>query len=171
MTELERFIEQWNRLAGGTAAVMRTLPESQYDFRPDPGGRSIGEAAWHLAEIDGYLSYAIQRGRFDGEKPPNIARPRNVGELAPAYEVVHREAVDRIALLGPSELDRTMTYLDGSVLSVRQILWERLLLHAAHHRGQLVLLNRLAGGIPPGVAGRNREETAAQKRAAEPATV
>jgi len=40
-------------------------------------------------------------------------------------------------------------------------LW--LLLHAVHHRGQLTLLCRLAGGIPPGLFGRTREDSTARQ--------
>jgi uncharacterized damage-inducible protein DinB len=170
MNELKTILDTWDDLAEGTLSLMRTLPAGQYDFRPDTGGRSIGELAWHLAELDGYLSYAIQRGAFDGEKPPNIARPKTIDGLASGYDVVHREAVVRVSALTEADLDRTLPYVDGTPVSFRQLLWSKLLLHAAHHRGQLVLLARLAGGVPPGVAGRTREETAAQ-RAAQAAAV
>ncbi|HUC73676.1 MAG TPA: DinB family protein [Vicinamibacterales bacterium] len=43
-------------------------------------------------------------------------------------------------------------------------LW--LLLHAVHHRGQLTLLCRLAGGIPPGLFGRTREDSTARQTVA-----
>ena len=58
-TELQELLKEWGREAEGTIAVMQALPKDQYDFRPDPSGRSIGELAWHLAEIDGYLSFGI----------------------------------------------------------------------------------------------------------------
>jgi uncharacterized damage-inducible protein DinB len=45
------------------------------------------------------------------------------------------------------------------------ILWFVLLHHAIHHRGQLVLLTRLAGGVPPGIYGPTREEMAAMRGA------
>jgi uncharacterized damage-inducible protein DinB len=38
-----------------------------------------------------------------------------------------------------------------------------LLSHLIHHRGQLVLMTRLAGGTPPGMYGPTREEMAAMK--------
>ena len=66
---------------------MQALPAAQYDFRPDPGGRSVGELAWHLAEGDAYMSYGIENREFSMRmEPPNIARPRAVEALAPGYE-------------------------------------------------------------------------------------
>ena len=97
MNELEMFLNAWDREAENTAKLLRALPATQYDFRPDNGGRSLGELAWHLAEGDAYMSYGIENGKFDfGMKPPNIERPRAVEALAPGYERIHREAVARI---------------------------------------------------------------------------
>ena len=52
MTELEDFVNRWNQEAEKTLTLLRALPTDAYEFRPEPGGRSIGELAWHLAEID-----------------------------------------------------------------------------------------------------------------------
>jgi hypothetical protein len=93
MNELGSFLETWDREAENTLKLSRVLPANQYDSRPDAGGRSLGELAWHLAEGDAYISYGIERGEFTLDaKPPNIARPRTVDGLAPGYERIHREA-------------------------------------------------------------------------------
>ncbi len=61
------------------------LPAGQYYYRPDPGSGSLGELAWHLAEIDAYISLGVATGSFTSDvKPPNIQRPNTVEELAPA---------------------------------------------------------------------------------------
>src|SRR6266498_2883316 len=57
--ELQEFLQQWERETEGTIALLRALPVDRYDFRPDAGGRSIGELAWHLAEVDAYASVGI----------------------------------------------------------------------------------------------------------------
>jgi hypothetical protein len=111
MNELGAFLETWDREAENTLKLWRVLPVTQYDFRPDPGGRSLGELAWHLAEGDSYISYGIERGQFTMDaKPPNIERPRTIEGLAPGYERTHREAVARIRTLTPADLDRSMPF-------------------------------------------------------------
>ena len=84
MNELEMFLAAWDREAASTVKLLQALPATQYDFRPDPTGRSLGELAWHLAEGDAYISYGIDLRQFtmSGAKPPNIERPRAVGEPA-----------------------------------------------------------------------------------------
>lgn len=165
--ELQEFLSQWEKETDGTLALLRALPIHQYDFRPDAGGRSLGELAWHLAEVDAYTSLGILQGEFKFDvKPPHIERPRAVEALAPAFRVVHEDAVARISRLQPADLDREIPYADGKPWSIRNLLWSKLLLHSVHHRGQLMLLCRLAGGIPPALFGRTREETAAQREVA-----
>jgi uncharacterized damage-inducible protein DinB len=163
VNELERFLTTWNREAESTLKVLRALPASQYDFRPDTGGRSLGELAWHLAEGDAYMSFGIENGRFAMEpKPPNIERPRTVEALAPGYDRIHQEAVARIRKLTPEDLDRELPFFGGS-LRIRDILWDMIIAHGIHHRGQLTLMCRLAGGQAPGLYGPNREEMAAMR--------
>lgn len=144
-----------------TAALLRALPAGQYDFRADAGGRSLGELAWHLAEADAYVSWGIEQGTFaPGAKPPGLERPRSIEALAPGYERVHAEAVARVRRLGADDLDRRLTYFDGKERPVRDLLWSAMLFHNIHHRGQLSVLCRLAGGTAPGMFGPNREEMA-----------
>jgi uncharacterized damage-inducible protein DinB len=166
INELEMFLAAWDREAANTVKVLQSLPPTQYDFRPDAGGRSLGELAWHLAEGDAYMSYGIERGEFKMDaKPPNIERPRTVEALAPGYERVHREAAARIRNLTPQDLDRTIPFFVGS-MTIRDILSNAILAHGIHHRGQLTLMCRLAGGQPPGLYGPNREEMAAMRASA-----
>jgi uncharacterized damage-inducible protein DinB len=160
-TELDRFFQTWDREAQNTLKLLRALPEEQYDFRPDPGGRSLGELAWHLAEGDAYMSHGIERGQFGMDvRPPNIERPRTVAALAPGFEVVHQDAVARIKTLQDADLDRVLPFF-GMQLPIRAVLWDMIIIHGVHHRGQLTLMCRLAGGVPPGLYGPTREEMAA----------
>src|SRR4026209_2196413 len=124
MNELEMFLSTWDREAEITVKLLRALPTTQYDFRPDAGGRSPGELAWHLAEGDAYISFGVARGEFTmGAKPPNIERPRTVEALAPGFERIHREAVARLRTLTPGDLDRTIQFFTGPMM-IRDILWD-----------------------------------------------
>jgi uncharacterized damage-inducible protein DinB len=162
--ELETFMKTWERETEGTLKLLRALPPTQYDFRPDADGRSLGELAWHLAEGDAYMSYGVENGGFDmGAKPPNIERPRTVEALAPGFERIHKDAVARIQKLKVEDLDRSIPFFGGRVVTIRHILWDSIIAHGIHHRGQLALMCRLAGGQCPGLYGPNREETAAMR--------
>jgi len=161
--EIDRFRKVWDMEGELTTRLLQALPADQYDFRPDPQGRSLGEMAWHLSEIEGYTSYGIAKGAVTfQEAPPNIKRPREVKLLAPGYRLVHEEAVARLANLTEADLDREMQFADRRI-PIRDILWGAILMHVVHHRGQLSLLCRLSGGTPPGIYGPNREEMVAMR--------
>jgi uncharacterized damage-inducible protein DinB len=159
LNEVATFRAAWNAEAQDTLRLLEALPTDQYDFRPDPEGRSIGEMAWHLSEIDACLTFgiALRRFRFEDE-PPDLKRPREIKQLAPGYRRVHEQAVARLESLTDDQLDETVTYFDGREVTIRRVLWSELLRHLVHHRAQLVLLCRQAGGTPPGFYGPNREE-------------
>src|SRR5690349_21162994 len=112
------------------------------------------------------MSHGISVGEFSmgGSRPPNIERPKTIEALAPGYERVHREAVDRLSTLRPEDLDRTIPFFTGP-MTIREVLSTALLAHGIHHRGQLSLMCRLAGGEAPGMYGPNREEMAAMRAA------
>jgi uncharacterized damage-inducible protein DinB len=159
-SELQTFFLQWEHETKGTVSLLNALPREHYDLRPDAGGRSLGELAWHLAEVDAFVSLGVERREFKFDiKPPNIERPRTVEALAPGFEIVHMDAVARVERLESTNLNEEIQYADGTTWTIGDLLWRKLLLHSIHHRGQLTLLCRLAGGIPPALFGRTREQT------------
>ena len=171
INELDRFRTVWDEEAKLTTKLLESLPADQYDFRPDAGGRSLGELAWHLSEIDGYISLGVSKGAVTfQEVPPNMQRPREVRLLAPGYRKVHEEAAARLANLTPADLDREISFVNRP-MTIRDILWGATLMHLIHHRGQLSLMCRLAGGMPAGIYGPNREEMAAMRERMKAAKV
>jgi len=171
INELDRFRNVWDMEAQLTNKLLESLPADKYDFRPDRGGRSLGEMAWHLSEIEGYISHGIANGAVTfQEAPPNMQRPREVRLLAPGYRRMHADSVARLAKLTEADLDREMPFADRR-MPIRDILWGAILMHLVHHRGQLSLLCRLAGGTPAGIYGPNREEMAAMQEKMQAARV
>lgn len=157
--EMDTFRNLWASEAERTIRVLNALPPEQYDFRPDPKGRSIGELAWHLAEIDACLSFGVAKGYFSYDDPvPDLKRPRQIAELAPGYQRIHEQAVARLKDMDDEQLDQNVTFSDGRPMTIRDVLWDELLHHLVHHRGQLTLMCRMASGAPPGIYGPNREE-------------
>jgi len=163
---LQFFLEAWDWESKKTVEVLKSLAPSQYDFRPDPKGRSLGELAWHLAEIDGYMTLGLEKGAFDFDaKPPGIERPRKIEGLAPGYQRVHADAVARVKKLTDADLDRTVKFFDGSDMPIKIVLLGPIYSHLIHHRGQLMYMNRMAGGKNPMIYGPTREMTEEMARA------
>jgi uncharacterized damage-inducible protein DinB len=103
------------------------------------------------------------------DEPPDLKRPREVRLLAPGYRRVHEQAVARIESLESHRLDDPVTFFDGRQLTIRNVLWDELLHHLIHHRGQLVRMCRMVGGTPQGLYGPYREEMQALRARMEAA--
>lgn len=163
--ELTNLLMVWEVEFGRSKKLIAALPHDKYDFRPDAGGRSLGELAWHLAEGDAYMSQVAQRGEFQmgGPKPPNLDRPRTIPEIHEKIDIVHADAVERVKNLSSEQLAKTITFPGGPTVTMMQFLEDALIRHTTHHRGQLSLMCRLAGGTAPGMYGPSREEMAAMR--------
>ncbi len=75
-SSVDTLFATWDREAEKTVELLKRLPKGQYDFRPDPASRSLGELAWHIAEVDAYVSLGVSRGEFSRTlRPENIQRP------------------------------------------------------------------------------------------------
>jgi len=157
MSELDDLITLWEREAGLTSNLLRSIPPGQIDFRPDPNGRSLGELAWHLAELEWIFSTMAQQRSLQGPPPP--AQPNTAEEIASGYDRIHHESLERVRTLTPEQLGLEFPFVTGEPISVRSILRFPLLHHLIHHRGQLMMMIRLANGVPSRVYGPNREDS------------
>ena len=157
--EREVLLAVWGKEHERTMSVLESLPEDQYDFRPDPENRSIGEMAWHLAEGEGFMTNAASVGTFDpgGSTVEELKRPKTIAELAPAFDKVHQLAVARVTGLTEAQMGALLAFPPGSETPVGDVLWTNVIFHSIHHRAQLMLLTRQAGGTVPGIYGPNRE--------------
>jgi uncharacterized damage-inducible protein DinB len=164
MSEMEAFLAIWERESKLTSGLLRSIPQDGLDFRPDPKGRSLGELAWHLAEIEAIFSTIAQQKNFKTPPPAGLERPATAGEMASGYERIHREALERVRALTPEDLGTQFPFLGGETISVRGVLRYPLLHHLIHHRGQLMMMIRMAHAVPAHVYGPNREDDAAMRR-------
>src|SRR5262245_40158417 len=115
MSEIEDLITIWEREAGLTSKLLRSMP-ANVDFRPDPHGRSLGELAWHLAELEWIFSSMAQQQRsLQGAPPP--PRPGTVEEIASGYDQIHRDALARVRGLKPEELGLEFPFVTGEPIS------------------------------------------------------
>ncbi len=162
----ESTLQLWEDESKLTFKLLSSLPEGKYDFRPDPKSRSLGELAWHLAEIEAYTGVGIENLKMDYmTKIPGFERPKEIKLLGPAYQKVHDEAFARAKKMNPNDWDKKIEFLPGQQREVSEILFHATILHIIHHRGQLSTLCRLAEGVSPGIYGPNREEMAAMRAA------
>jgi len=110
--EIQTFIHLWNYEAKKTADMLRTLPAGQYDFRPDPEARSLGELAWHLAEVDAYPTWSIEQGGFSLAPVRRASSGRD--PVKPSLSVTNASTLMRWNASGASFLPTSIERFAGS---------------------------------------------------------
>ena len=142
-----------------TIQVAEDIPEDKYDFVPAPGARSVQQTLAHIAQIPA-LQYDIHRDRkadtlqgydwnaFTAKAGAFESASRTKAELIALLKQTGESYASWVATLTPAFLNETFTDPMGqnpktrfeSLLSVKE--------HEMHHRGQLMLVQRILGVVP-----------------------
>jgi len=148
------FQKAWERESGSTLKVLGALRDASLGQAVTKDDRTLGRLAWHLAMTPSEMMErtGLKVGGPSHDSPP----PASAGAIVAAYEAASKAVADGVA----GWTDATLEVEDemygqrwprGSTLTA-------LIVHQAHHRGQMTVLMRQAGLPVPGVYGPSREE-------------
>lgn len=152
--------EAFRTVRRNTLLIAEEIPESKYEFRPAPGTRPVAKLLTHIALGPGW-AFRLHSNRIDDLKKVNF--PEAVQKAA-AEEAKPRTKAEIIDLL-KSEGEKFATFLEGlgdDFLAERVTMppgapqatksrFEMLMSpkeHEMHHRGQLMLIERMLGIVP-----------------------
>jgi uncharacterized damage-inducible protein DinB len=150
----------FREVRGNTITIAEEIPEDKYAFQPAPDVRSVGRLLAHIAVAPG-LQRQIHTNRIDDLKQVNFAE---IVARSAAEEAKPRTKAEILALL-TSEGGSLAAFLEGlsdAVLAERVKMppgsplasksrLEMLMSvkeHEMHHRGQLMLTQRMLGLVP-----------------------
>jgi len=151
-----------------TLAILDALTDAALAQGVTPEDRTLGRLAWHLVACR--MSIATQAG-LAVEGPALSAQgdlvdpvPATIAEIRQAF-IAAQAALDR-ALEAWTDADLAQeTPMYGEVWT-KGFCLEAIVAHEAHHRGQMTVLMRQAGLVPPGIYGPTREGWAGMGMAA-----
>lgn len=154
---LTDFAKTWEYESGATLKLLRVLTDASLATAVGPQDRTLGRLAWHITQS---IPEIMRRTGLEVQGPAEDAPlPAHASEIAAAYEQMAAALDDEIRL----------DWSDKSLKSEDDMYGERwkrgvtllaLVMHQAHHRGQMTVLMRQAGLAVPGVYGPSREEWA-----------
>lgn len=156
--KIEDFQKDWAYEAEATGKIINALTDDTLNQKVSEGGRSLGFLAWHLTqtlgEMLGLVGLTIDAPGFDLECPTRVS------EIAAAYEKAGKSVSDEVSKNWTDETLLQEDNMYGETWS-RGLTLLYLMMHQAHHRGQMTVLMRQAGLPVPGVYGPAKEEWAA----------
>ncbi len=138
--------------------VLKAIPESRADYRPDPKARTAADLAWLLAVEEAALLSLIDKGEVEWKETPTLsALDTIIGE----YERMSAEVNGRLEHLDEAAWERKVRFLMGGGAvwedSLSQMVWG-FLFDAVHHRGQLSTYLRPMGGRVPSIYGPSADD-------------
>ncbi len=148
------YLARFRREMATTLAVMRAFPADQADFRP----RERSATAVRLMHTFAFENHGLLEGsKGDLKIPPDFpGPPATNADAIDAYERGAKKAISAIEALPDSRLSETVNFFTGpgkmGRIPVIDLFWY-LLLDSIHHRGQLSVYVRMAGGRVPSIYG------------------
>ncbi len=153
--------ESFRTVRKNTVMIAEELPEEQYSFRPAPNTRTVGELLAHISlaytfqyqihgqehrtSLEGFdfpslMQRLVAEEKIPRSKEQTLEMLRSSGEkwagwLEGLTESFLGERVEMRAGMTPSSKSRF-----EMILSVKE--------HEMHHRGQLMLIERMVGVVP-----------------------
>ncbi len=148
----------WSRELEATQKILKHLPDRSLAQRVDPQGRTLGRLAWHIVTT---IPEMMSRTALAISGPdPEAPVPATAKEIFRSYNTA---AISLLEQVKATWTDATLDEEDDMYGEK----WKRgetltsLVLHQAHHRGQMTVVMRQAGLEIPGIYGPARQEWAA----------
>jgi uncharacterized damage-inducible protein DinB len=158
-----------------TIKVAEDIPESKLDFTPAPGVKTVRQMLTHIALSDSFSSvHKEKRTSFDGVNFPALvgqmqaeeAKPRTKAELIALLRERGEATATWLESLSDEFLAEPFTQPRGTPATKSR--FEMIMgmkEHEMHHRGQLMLIERMLGITPHLTRQMQERFAAAQARA------
>ena len=160
MSEKQKFQEAWDRESALTLKLLKAYPQDKMELKPHPSCRSAKELAWTFV-FEGVGGAQAVQGEMKFPPPGLPPMPANwqgmIGEVERALKLMG----DKVKTVDDAQLNTTVKFMTGpkqvSDLRRLDVLWF-MLNDQIHHRGQLSVYLRVAGGKVPSIYGPSKDE-------------
>ena len=139
-----------------TKKVIAAVPQATCEYKPDEKSKTGRELAWHIATAEIFFFDAILNGKFEmtGEEPQ---APATIEEISKWYDATYTDKLAQLKALPADKLSQVIPFFGGMQMPAVVYL-QFLVLHSAHHRGQLSAYLRSMGSKVPSIYGGSADE-------------
>jgi uncharacterized damage-inducible protein DinB len=158
INSIRSFDHLWSSELEATQKMLKHLTTASLAQRIDAEGRTLGRIAWHIVlsipDFTSRVGLAVE-GPLEDAPVPATSK-----EIFAAYSIA---AISLLEQIKKRWTDETLSVKDDMYGEqwTRGKSLQSLIMHQAHHRGQMTVLMRQAGLAVPGIYGPARQEWAA----------
>jgi uncharacterized damage-inducible protein DinB len=155
----QQYADVYEKEHATTLKVLRAFPADKASYKPHDRSSSALQLAWTFV-LENNLAVTALRGplKITGQFPPP---PSTLAEVMTAYDASVKELKETLAATPDSRLNETVDFFTGpkqmGPVPVGEFLWF-MLMDSIHHRGQLSVYVRCAGGKVPSIYGPSADE-------------
>lgn len=148
----------WRDEAEKTLLVLDRLTDASLTHATDPEGRTIGRLAWHITETVSEMPAEAGLEGIEGPREDSHV-PIHAREIRDCYATTSESFLKALRAGWTDASLREEVPMYGETWTKSFVL-TCLLMHQAHHRGQLTVLMRQSGLAVPAIYGPTREDWA-----------
>jgi len=135
-----------------TRAVITAIPADGSDYKPEPAARTALEIAWHIVASEHRFFSSVSKGFFDVTPNPKPETLKTGADIANYYDDLLPKDHTALMQLSGEHLAKDMDFRGMFQMPTVAFL-DLGLRHSIHHRGQLSVYLRPAGGRVPAIYG------------------
>ncbi len=135
-----------------TRSVLAAIPANGGDYKPEPAARTALEIAWHIVASEHRFFSSVVKGFFDVTPNPKPDSLKTGADIAKYYDELLPQVHAALAGLSGDLLAKDMDFRGMFQMPAVAFL-DLGLRHSIHHRGQLSVYLRPAGGKVPAIYG------------------
>ncbi len=147
-----------------TRKVIEAIPLNNGDYRPEPVAKTALELAWHIAAAEHRFYSGVAAGEFDftpRHQPENVKNSADIGKV---YGDLFAQDLEALKKMTGEQLAKPIDFRGMFQMPAVGFL-DLGLRHSIHHRGQLSVYLRPAGGKVPAIYGESYDSAEAKKAA------
>jgi uncharacterized damage-inducible protein DinB len=152
MPRHEALLDSWEWERATTVRVIAAVPARRAGWRPHRKNMTAGQLARHLVASEWWFLTGAAGLRMRGNAPAATdGKPTAPAAVAREAAAVHRRLAAAVRRKGDDWLDAEVDFYGMRMTRAR--LLGLMVRHEVHHRGQLSVYIRLAGGKVPSIYG------------------
>jgi uncharacterized damage-inducible protein DinB len=163
ITNLESFLEYFEKIHARTTRIIACIPPDKIDWTYEAGKFTLGDLVRHLAAIERYL-YA-ENAQFKTSLYPGHSKQlaRTYDEVMKYFQDKHQESMEIFRTLTNEQLHEKCMLPNGTSITLWK--WLRAMIeHEIHHRGQIYLYLAMLNIPTPPLYGLTSEQVFEKSR-------
>ena len=164
MPLIDSLLPEFDREMGLTRRALERVPDGQFDFKPHPTSRSLGNLAEHLTEMPLWATTTLTQSDLEAtiQRPAGYQPPTTRAEVLALFDGCYKTA--RAALVNKTDAEFAAPWTlknhgkEVFTMPKAAVMRNFVLNHMIHHRGQFVVYLRMLGVPVPSIYGPSGDE-------------